>query len=131
MALGPGSSSEHSALPNMDDETVQVVIGSAGDGDMGSLGALFKLQASLSVGDIHLRDKDKLIYTSFTTIFSKNYPYMENSRDVYPPAGSDSAFSQPGGMLVEALKRADGLCDVISQIENVAKIQELYGLQTG
>jgi hypothetical protein len=49
MAFAPSSLSEHSALLNMDDETVQAVIKSANDGDIESLGTLFKLQASLSV----------------------------------------------------------------------------------
>ncbi|KAJ7874053.1 hypothetical protein B0H14DRAFT_2569461 [Mycena olivaceomarginata] len=176
MALAPGSSSEHSDLLNMDDETVQAVIKSASNGDMESLvyeywrvrattlqefvtqsltasaptikittslGTLFKLQASLSgnnsapfpprMAALSSHSSLSLTPTNLSSTDSIPSPSITMPSVSLAPAGSDSAILSAGGMLVEALKRADGLCDVISQIENgdVAKIWGLYGPQTG
>ncbi|KAJ7877707.1 hypothetical protein B0H14DRAFT_2342242 [Mycena olivaceomarginata] len=143
MAFAPSSLSEHSALLNMDDETVQAVIESANDGDIESLGTLFKLQASLSGNNSAPFPRQITALSSHSSLSPT--PTNISSADPIPspslpmpsvslaPAGSDSAILSAGGILVEALKRADGLGDVISQIENgdVAKIRELYGPQTG
>ncbi|KAJ7291742.1 hypothetical protein C8J57DRAFT_1588329 [Mycena rebaudengoi] len=74
-----------------------------------------------------------------SSVILPNNPSSNPALPVTPPtslapvASLDSIVLANGAISVEALKRAEGLRDVVSQIENgeVAKIRELYGPEKG
>ncbi|KAK6984581.1 hypothetical protein R3P38DRAFT_3231534 [Favolaschia claudopus] len=115
------------------------------DGDIQALATLFNLQAALTVhsgaapanlGTIGSSSIPSASVSgpSTTTAPSKTYPSpaLANSGTSLS-SSSDSAILLSGNLTIEALKKAEGLRDVISQVENgeVARIRELYGPQEG
>ncbi|KAJ7760216.1 hypothetical protein DFH07DRAFT_740826 [Mycena maculata] len=130
------TSSENDTLGSMDTETIQALIQSAKEGDIGSNEppTIPNSSASLSTGD---RLPLNLNVTSSS--YSPSVPSSSTSTVAPPPLTSpiepttslDSIILASGGMSVEALNRADSLREVITQIENgdVAKIRKLYGPQ--
>ncbi|KAK7007168.1 hypothetical protein R3P38DRAFT_3212834 [Favolaschia claudopus] len=146
-AANPMSSvaGSHQMAQPMDVETVQALIKSAGDGDIQALATLFNLQVALTVhsgaapanlGTIGSSSIPSASVSgpSTTTAPSKTYPSpaLANSGTSLS-SSSDSAILLSGNLTIEALKKAEGLRDVISQVENgeVARIRELYGPQEG
>ncbi|KAJ7276738.1 hypothetical protein C8J57DRAFT_1583977 [Mycena rebaudengoi] len=130
------SSSQNNDDHQMDDETVQALIKSVHDGDVASIITLFKLQASLT-GDTS--PQTIVASNASSSVILPNNPSSNPALPVTPPtslapvASLDSIVLANGAISVEALKRAEGLRDVVSQIENgeVAKIRELYGPEKG
>ncbi|KAJ7735850.1 hypothetical protein DFH07DRAFT_1064972 [Mycena maculata] len=143
------TSSESDTLgSSMDIETIQALIQSAKEGDIDSVAALFKLQASLrseqppaslnsstslSTGgrvpfNLNAVSSHSPSASSSSTLTVAALP---STSPIHPSASLDSRILESGGMSVEALRRADGLREVIAQIENgdVAKIRQLYGPQ--
>ncbi|KAK7006980.1 hypothetical protein R3P38DRAFT_3325928 [Favolaschia claudopus] len=144
-AANPMSSvaGSHQMAQPMDVETVQALIKSAGDGDIQALATLFNLQAALTVhsgaapanlGTIGSSSIPSASVSgpSTTTAPSKTYPSpaLANSGTSLS-SSSDSAILSSGNLTIEALKKAEGLRDVISQVENgeVARIRELITLK--
>ncbi|KAJ6459716.1 hypothetical protein C8R47DRAFT_1327912 [Mycena vitilis] len=130
-----GSSSADSNQKT-DDETVQALIKAAKDGDMQSMATLFRLQASLA-GNVLAASSPSVTMTptstTVTSVSSPTIPAPPAAALVTETAASDSAILAGGSFSVEALERADGLRDVIAQIEGgeVARMRELYGPKPG
>ncbi|KAK6995599.1 hypothetical protein R3P38DRAFT_3566952, partial [Favolaschia claudopus] len=135
-------SSSQQIDPSMDDETVQALMKSAADGDVHSLVTLFKLQAALTVrGHSNISPGNapfSAIPTSSSINTSQTTATGSPSSESVPassavPTSSDSAILASGSLTIEALTKAEGLRDVIQQLENgdVARIRQLYGPQPG
>ncbi|KAJ7472502.1 hypothetical protein FB451DRAFT_1367472 [Mycena latifolia] len=143
-AFSAGSASEPQQTGGMDDETVQALIESAKEGDMASMIALFKLQASIT-GQPPVAPAIQQTISASSSSIPTNIPLTPNtffsatSGSSSTPSSlpiestestsSDSMILASGSMSIEALTRADGLRDVIAQHESgaVAKIRDLYG----
>ncbi|KAJ7461432.1 hypothetical protein FB451DRAFT_1268126 [Mycena latifolia] len=143
-AFSAGSASEPQQTGGMDDETVQALIESAKEGDMASMIALFKLQASIT-GQPPVAPAIQQTISASSSSIPTNIPSTPNtffsatSGSSFTPSSlpiestestsSDSTILASGSMSIEALTRADGLRDVIAQHESgaVAKIRDLYG----
>ncbi|KAJ7715305.1 hypothetical protein DFH07DRAFT_785639 [Mycena maculata] len=142
------TSSENDTLGSMDTETIQALIQSAKEGDIGSVSTLFKLQAALRnepptipnfSASLSTGGRLPLNLNLTSSSYSPSVPSSSTSTVAPPPLTSpiepttslDSIILASGGMSVEALNRADSLREVIAQIENgdVAKIRKLYGPQ--
>ncbi|KAK6995649.1 hypothetical protein R3P38DRAFT_3223598 [Favolaschia claudopus] len=131
------SSASQQAEQPMDDETVQALLKSAADGDMQALVSLFKVQATLSGTSNTAITNPGLTTVQVTpTAPSVSLPTppttLPDSNSVMS-SSSDSAILLSGNLAIEALKKADGLRDVIRQLENgdVARIRDLYGPKRG
>ncbi|KAJ7497856.1 hypothetical protein B0H11DRAFT_2384663 [Mycena galericulata] len=132
---------------SMDVETVQALIQSAKDGDVGSVAALFKLQASMKNDELPVvcnalpqQAPSSSISREFHTVASSSSSVPTDSGSstspippIEPSTSLDSIILASGGVNVEALNRADGLREVVAQLKSgaVAKIRALYGPQTG
>ncbi|KAJ6622407.1 hypothetical protein B0H10DRAFT_1944585 [Mycena sp. CBHHK59/15] len=153
-STGSLSESEHPGgnCGNMDVETIQAVIKSAKEGDIASISTLFKLQASIT-DDLPVAPDvlSQQTSVSFHPSSSSATPNLDGSfssaatshsllttslllaAHVEPSTSLDSIILASGSISVEALNRADNLCDVIAQHESraVANIRKLYGPQKG
>ncbi|KAJ7159916.1 hypothetical protein C8R43DRAFT_947995 [Mycena crocata] len=144
--------SEDNNSQTMDLETVQALLQSAKDGDVASIATLFKLQASISnelpdaltalsrerpsalsrtLPNIPSSDSN-LASTSSTSSAaptSVSYALPSPALPVEPSTSLDSIILASGSLSVQSLKRANGLREVVTQLENgqVAEIRELYG----
>ncbi|KAJ7444235.1 hypothetical protein B0H11DRAFT_2342832 [Mycena galericulata] len=119
---------------SMDVETVHALIQSAKDGDVGSVAALFKLQASMKNDELPVvcnalpqQAPSSSISREFHTVASSSSSVPTDSGSstspippIEPSTSLDSIILASGGVNVEALNRADGLREVVAQLKSGA-----------